>query len=92
MNKGELIDKVAEATSITKSAATQAVDVCFDEITRALMHGDKVTLTGFGSFEVRNRAARVARNPQTGQEIKVAASKAPAFKAGKALKDAVNGR
>ena len=90
MNKGELVDKIAEANSLTKTAAAEVVETVFDQITTALKHGDKVQITGFGSFEVTHRASRVARNPRTGEEIKVAASKAPKFKAGKALKDAVN--
>ncbi len=90
MNKGELIDAVASATGGTKASSAAAVDAVFDSITRALRRGDKVQLTGFGTFEVRHRAARMGRNPQTGEAIKVAASKAPAFKAGKSLKDAVN--
>ena len=90
MNKGELIDKVAGSADLSKKDAAAAVDACFDEITSALIGGHKVQITGFGAFEVRDRAARVARNPRTGEEIKVPASKAPAFKAGKSLKDAVN--
>ncbi len=90
MNKSELVDAVAAATSGTKADAQAHVDAVLDSITRALQRGDKVALTGFGTFEVRNRAARTARNPQTGATIYVQASKAPAFKAGKALKEAVN--
>ncbi|GEN33704.1 MULTISPECIES: HU family DNA-binding protein [Aneurinibacillus] len=87
MNKTELITKVSEATELTKKDATRAVEAVFDAITEALKNGDKVQLIGFGNFEVRERAARKGRNPQTGQEIEIAASKVPAFKPGKALKE-----
>ncbi len=90
MNKGELIDAVAEATGDSKAAASAAVDAVLNAITDALKKGDKVQISGFGTFEVRQRAARTGRNPQTGATIQIAASKSPAFKAGKALKDAVN--
>ncbi|SDW58715.1 bacterial nucleoid protein Hbs [Marininema mesophilum] len=90
MNKTELIAQVAEKTNLTKKDATQAVDAVFNTITDALRSGDKVQLIGFGNFEVRERAARKGRNPQTGEEIQIAASKVPAFKPGKALKDDVN--
>jgi len=90
MNKAELIDAVASSADLSKSSATQAVDAVVDTITESLRNGDAVTLVGFGTFEVRDRAARMGRNPQTGAEIQIKASKAPAFKAGKALKDAVN--
>ena len=90
MNKAELIDAVASSADLSKSSATQAVDAVVDTITESLRSGDSVTLVGFGTFEVRDRAARTGRNPQTGEEIQIKASKAPAFKAGKALKDAVN--
>ena len=90
MNKTELIDAVAEATDSSKAAASKAVDAVLDTITNSLKGGDQVTLVGFGTFLVRDRAARTGRNPQTGETINIAASKAPAFKAGKALKDAVN--
>jgi len=90
MNKAELIDAVASSADLSKSSATQAVDAVVDTITESLRSGDSVTLVGFGTFEVRARAARTGRNPQTGEEIQIKASKAPAFKAGKALKDAVN--
>lgn len=90
MNKSELVEAVAAATDSGKSSAAASVEAVLDSITSALRQGDKVALTGFGTFEVRNRAARTARNPQTGETIQVKASKAPAFKAGKALKDAVN--
>ena len=90
MNKAELIDAVASSADLSKASATQAVDAVLDTITEILSKGDSVTLVGFGTFEVRARAARTGRNPQTGEEIQIKASKAPAFKAGKALKDAVN--
>ena len=90
MNKAELIDAVAEGADISKAAATRAVDTFIDAVTRALKQGDTVTIVGFGTFLVRDRAARTGRNPRTGETINIAASKVPAFKAGKALKDAVN--
>ncbi|WP_421379249.1 HU family DNA-binding protein [Bacillus salacetis] len=89
MNKTELINAVAEAAELSKKDATKAVDAVFDSIQNALANGDKVQLIGFGNFEVRERAARKGRNPQTGEEIEISASKVPAFKPGKALKDAV---
>ncbi|RXT13896.1 HU family DNA-binding protein [Ammoniphilus sp. CFH 90114] len=91
MNKTELISYVAEAAELTKKDATKAVDAVFDAIENALKNGDKVQLIGFGNFEVRERAARKGRNPQTGEEIEIAASKIPAFKPGKSLKDSVAG-
>ncbi len=90
MNKAELIDAVADGADISKAAATRAVDTFIDAVTRALKAGDTVTIVGFGTFLVRERAARTGRNPRTGETISIAASKVPAFKAGKALKDAVN--
>ncbi|MGD6803354.1 HU family DNA-binding protein [Bacillus salacetis] len=89
MNKTELINAVAEAAELSKKDATKAVDAVFESIQNALANGDKVQLIGFGNFEVRERAARKGRNPQTGEEIEISASKVPAFKPGKALKDAV---
>lgn len=89
MNKTELISAVAENAGLSKKDATAAVSAVFEEITNALVKGDKVQLIGFGNFEVRERAARTGRNPLTGEELNIAASKVPAFKAGKALKDAV---
>lgn len=89
MNKTDLINSVVEKSELSKKDATKAVDSVFDAITEALTDGDKVQLIGFGNFEVRERAARKGRNPQTGKEIDIPASKVPAFKAGKALKDAV---
>jgi len=90
VNKTELISQVAEKSQMTKKDATQAVDAVFEAITEALKNGEKVQLIGFGNFEVRERAARKGRNPQTGKEIDIPASKVPAFKPGKALKDDVN--
>ncbi|MDY0938996.1 HU family DNA-binding protein [Priestia megaterium] len=89
MNKTELINAVAEASELSKKDATKAVDAVFDTILEALKAEDKVQLIGFGNFEVRERAARKGRNLQTGEEIEIPASKVPAFKPGKALKDAV---
>lgn len=90
MNKSELIDAVAESADISKAAAGRAVDAVVESVTDALKKGDQVTLIGFGTFSVKERAARTGRNPQTGAEIQIAAAKIPSFKAGKALKDAVN--
>lgn len=89
MNKAELVSSVAEKASLTKKDAEKAVNAVFAIIEEALAKGEKVQLVGFGTFEVRKRAARKGRNPQTGAEIKIPAAKVPAFKAGKALKDAV---
>ena len=89
VNKSELIDAIAESADISKAAAGRALDSVTSSITGALKKGDQVTLIGFGTFSVKERAARTGRNPQTGAEIKIAASKVPGFKAGKALKDAV---
>lgn len=88
-NKAELIEKVAAATDLTKKDATAAVDAVFSTIQDALANGEKVQLIGFGNFEVRSRAERKGRNPQTGEEIQIAATKVPGFKAGKQLKEAV---
>lgn len=90
MNKTDLINAVAEKSELSKKDAAKAVDAVFESITEALKKGNKVQLVGFGSFEVRERAARKGRNPQTGEEIDIPASKNPAFKPGKQLKDAVN--
>lgn len=92
MNKSELIAEVAEKTGLTKKDAEAAVKAVVDTITDAMIQGDKVQLVGFGTFEVRERAARFGRDPRTGESMEIAASKAPAFKAGKGLKDAVNGK
>ena len=90
MNKADLIAAIAAKTGETKKSAEASVNAFVDVITESLVKGDKVQLVGFGSFEVRKRAARKGRNPQTKEEIKIPASKAPVFKAGKALKDLVN--
>ena len=90
MNKGEFVGAVAGATDMTKADAARAIDAVIDVIKKALKKGDTVSLIGFGTFVVRKRAARTGRNPRTGQTIKIKASKNPSFKAGKALKDAVN--
>ncbi|MBJ6363521.1 MULTISPECIES: HU family DNA-binding protein [Paenibacillus] len=90
MNKTDLISKVAESTELSKKDATKAVDAVFEAISEALQSGEKVQLVGFGNFEVRERSARKGRNPQTGEEIEIAASKMPAFKPGKSLKDLVS--
>lgn len=90
MNKTQLIDEIAESADISKAAAGRALDAVTDSITDALKKGDQVALVGFGTFSVRERAARTGRNPQTGDTIQIAAAKVPAFKAGKALKDACN--
>jgi nucleoid DNA-binding protein len=88
MNKGDLVNEVAQVVG-TKKDAQAAVDCVFSSITKALKKGDAVTLVGFGTFKVTKRKARKGRNPQTGEEIKIKASKAPKFTAGKSLKDAV---
>ena len=90
MNKTELGDAVADEAEMSKAEAGRAFDAVISSITKALKKGDSVTLVGFGTFQVRKRAARTGRNPKTGDTIKIKASKNPAFKAGKALKDAVN--
>ena len=90
MNKAELVQAMAAKTEQTKKVTEETLNAFVDVITETLKKGDKVQLVGFGSFEVVKRAARKGKNPQTGEEIKIPASKAPKFKAGKALKDAVN--
>ncbi|NLG87330.1 MAG: HU family DNA-binding protein [Firmicutes bacterium] len=90
MNKTDLVSAVAEKAGLTKKDAEKAVGALFDVITEALASGDKVQIVGFGTFEVRDRAARKGRNPQTGEVIDIAAAKLPAFKAGKALRAAVD--
>ena len=90
MNKSELIEAIAAAADISKAAAGRALDAVTDSIAGALKEGDQVSLVGFGTFVVKERAARTGRNPQTGAPIEIAAAKIPSFKAGKALKDAVN--
>ncbi len=89
MNKTELISAVAESSDLSKKDAGKAVDAVFQTIMDSLGEGERVQIIGFGNFEVRDRAARNGRNPQTGEEIQIPASKVPAFKAGKALRDAV---
>jgi DNA-binding protein HU-beta len=90
MNKGELIEAVAAAADLTKADATKAVEAVLEAVTRTLKKGDQVSIVGFGSFSVKSRAARQGRNPKTGATIDIPASRVPGFKAGKALKDAVN--
>lgn len=89
MNKSDLVDAVAADTGLTKADAAKAVDAVFDAVTGALQKGDEVRLVGFGTFAVSERAARTGKNPRTGEEITIAASKQPKFKPGKALKDAL---
>jgi len=89
MTKAELIDKIASNASLTKADAGKALDACLDAVKAALKKGQKVTLVGFGTFSVSKRKARKGRNPRTGEEIKIAATKVPKFTAGKTLKDAV---
>lgn len=90
MKKQELIDKIAADADISKAAAGDALDSFIQSVTDALSSGQSVSLVGFGTFQVRDRAARTGRNPQTGDEIRIPAARVPAFKAGKALKEEVN--
>jgi DNA-binding protein HU-beta len=90
MNKSELVDTVANSADLSKASAARAVDAVIEAVTSTLKKGDTVALLGFGTFLVRDRAARSGRNPRTGETIQIKASKVPAFKAGKALKDALN--
>jgi len=90
MNKAELIDVIAGAGDLSKASAGRVLDAVIDAITKTLQGGGQVSITGFGTFSVRDRAARQGRNPRTGETIQIAASKAPGFKAGKAFKDALN--
>ncbi len=90
MNKTELVEEIAKSADISKASATRALDAAIDAITTTLRNNDSVTLVGFGTFSVGERAARTGRNPRTKEAIKIAAAKVPKFKAGKALKDAVN--
>jgi DNA-binding protein HU-beta len=90
MNKSDLIDAIAASTGLTKADAGRALDATTSNIAKALKKGSTVSLVGFGTFSVKKRAARLGRNPRTGETIKIKASKTPGFKAGKALKDAVN--
>jgi DNA-binding protein HU-beta len=91
MNKSELIEAIADHADLTKADAVRAVDAVINSITHALKQGDSVALVGFGTFSVKERAARTGRNPATGAEIQIAASKQPHFSVGKTLKDAVAG-
>jgi len=90
MNKADLVNSVASKTGLSKADASRAVDATVEAIEDALRGGDSVSLIGFGTFSVKHRAARMGRNPQTGQQIQIKASNVPGFKAGKSLKDAVN--
>lgn len=91
MNKHELVSAIAQNAELSKKDAESALSATIEAVTKALADGDKVQIVGFGTFEVRERAARTGKNPRTGEVIEIAASKVPAFKAGKALKDVVNG-
>lgn len=90
MNKSELIDAIATNADLPKAAAGRALDAMLDAVTSTMQKGDSVSLVGFGTFAVKERAARTGRNPQTGAEIQIPAAKVPSFKPGKGLKDAVN--
>ncbi|UCC79181.1 MAG: HU family DNA-binding protein [Candidatus Zixiibacteriota bacterium] len=90
MNKDQIIEKVAEDVGITRSQASKAVKSMFDGIVTSLRQGNKVSVSGFGTFDISNRKARTGRNPQTGEEIQISASRVPKFKAGKAFKEALN--
>ena len=90
MNKSQLVDKIAEDAEISKAAASRALDAFTGAVSDSLKEGNSVALVGFGTFSVKERAARTGRNPQTGEEIQISAAKVPSFKAGKGLKDAVN--
>lgn len=90
MNKSDLVDSISKKTGLTKKDSELALNAFVESVTESLKNDDKVQLVGFGTFEVRKRAARKGRNPQTGEEMKIAASTVPVFKAGKSLKDTVN--
>ncbi|MCK5818030.1 MAG: HU family DNA-binding protein [Psychromonas sp.] len=90
MNKGQLIDNIADSVDISKASAGRALDAFIGSVTKSLVTGENVSLIGFGAFSVKDRAARVGRNPQTGVPIQIKAAKVPAFKAGKLLKEAIN--
>lgn len=90
MNKSELIEAIAASADIPKASASRALDAMVESVTESLKKGDSVSLVGFGTFTVKERAARTGRNPQTGKPIQISAAKVPSFKAGKALKDSVN--
>ncbi len=93
MNKSDLVDSLADVTGITKADASRAIDALFGTnggiIAKALKKGDRVQITGFGTFEAKKRKARIGRNPRTGESIKIAASKSPSFRSGKGLKDGI---
>ena len=91
MNKNELVDAMTAKTGASKAETSRAVSALIEVISDALKMGESISLTGFGTFEVRNRSARIGRNPKTGEELKIAASKVPAFKPGAALKGSING-
>ncbi len=91
VNKAELVDAIAEAADLSKASASRSLEATLDAITDALKKGDSVALVGFGTFQSKDRAARTGRNPQTGASMEIPAAKVPSFKAGKALKDALNG-
>jgi DNA-binding protein HU-beta len=90
MNKADLIESIANSADLSKASAGRALDAAIESITKSLKKGDTITLVGFGTFSVRKRKARMGRNPRTGEEIQIKASKVPGFKPGKALKDAIN--
>lgn len=90
MNKGDLVEKISEVAGLTKKDSEAAINAFVDTIQEALKKGEKVAIAGFGTFDVSTRKARTGRNPQTGEEIKIAASKAPKFKAGKSFKEMMN--
>jgi len=90
VNKSELIEAIAASADIPKAAAARALDAMVDTVTDSLKKGESVSMVGFGTFQVKERAARTGRNPQTGEPIEISAAKVPSFKAGKALKDSVN--
>lgn len=90
MNKTELVDAIAESADLSKASAARALEATLDAVTGALQKGESVALVGFGTFQSKDRAARTGRNPQTGEEMQIPAAKVPSFKAGKALKDALN--
>ncbi|MDG3087549.1 HU family DNA-binding protein [Vibrio hannami] len=90
MNKTQLVEKIADSADISKASAGRALDAFIEAVTETLKDDDQVALVGFGTFSVRTRAARTGRNPKTGEEIQIAEAKVPAFKAGKALKEACN--
>ena len=90
MNKGELVEKIATDAQLSKASANRALDAFMEAVSESLKKGDPVALVGFGTFSVKDRAARKGRNPQTGAEIQIGASKVPGFKAGKVLKDSLN--